>query len=75
MEIDDPRRSSKDTKKNGDKKNKKKSEPAKPKPPKTIEEALEAVNYTNIKIFYQYCHRFTHNTYYIDFDSRNFIPQ
>ncbi|CAH2241011.1 jg4082 [Pararge aegeria aegeria] len=42
MEIDDTRLSSKDSKKNGEKK-KKKSEPAKPKPPKTIEEALEAV--------------------------------
>ncbi|XP_039758977.1 transmembrane protein 214 [Pararge aegeria] len=43
MEIDDTRLSSKDSKKNGEKK-KKKSEPAKPKPPKTIEEALEAID-------------------------------
>ncbi|XP_034835337.1 transmembrane protein 214 [Maniola hyperantus] len=44
MEIDDTRKSTKDSKKIGDKKNKKKSEPAKPKPPKTIEEALEAID-------------------------------
>ncbi|XP_050352609.1 transmembrane protein 214 [Nymphalis io] len=46
MEIDDPRKSPKD-KKNGDRKNKKqdkKSEPTKPKPPKTIDEALEAMD-------------------------------
>ncbi|XP_023933936.2 transmembrane protein 214 [Bicyclus anynana] len=45
MEIDDTRISA--NKKNGEKK-KKKAEPAKPKPPKTIEEALEAIDPTEL---------------------------
>ncbi|XP_030031154.2 transmembrane protein 214 [Manduca sexta] len=51
MEIDSEKKPAKDKKKDGDKKGKKqdkKAEPPKPKPPRTLEEALEAIDVTEL---------------------------